>query len=539
MDIATARLLLDNLLERSNTSGDKVFLTSAELKALEAILSVEGPLVVAKPISETPEASANTIAPHISLIDLNLTSSQLTQEALLCIDFGTSYSKAFMSEGDAEDNPELIDLAIGDPSSINPLVTPSELLIHDNTLYFGVLARRVWEDIDAPRSRLIDSIKHFITLNADVSKLSQQRLDTDRDPQQLFTRRDILLLYLAHLMSLTEAALDSRGKSANIERRFTHPAWKDGTRQRNEEEMQWLMAEAVLLSRSAPEMFREAIDLKQARQLLDQLSVLPKNKLPTMLIGKPVREATAAGAGALLASQEGKRSAFLVVDIGAGTTDVAGFLCANNAITGTLKISEVSGSADAKNMAGNLLDETLQRFILGRSNHSQQSVEYGMAQQALRRQIRLLKEQLFQRGSIAVELPTDEIVEVTLADFRNYLPVQKFEATIREMVAKSAVALVGSAERVNLVATGGGASLPVINDLSDTGVKVGDKHVRLIVVDAVPSSVRTFYPSLIPPYTQIAVALGGSLSTLPEEIKSLPSGIVDPPKYETQPSYKN
>ncbi|MDV3253550.1 hypothetical protein DevBK_19600 [Devosia sp. BK] len=539
MDITTARLLLENLLERSRSSGEKVFLTSAELKALQVVLGVELAPVEAETIEEKLSPAVTTTAPRIPLIDLTIAPSQLIQDARLCIDFGTSYSKAFMSEGDAEDDPELFDLAIGDPTSSNPLVTPSELLIHGNTLYFGIRARGMWEDIDAPSARLIDSIKQFITLNADVSKLAQQRLDTDKDPQQLFTRRDILLLYLAHLMSLTEAALEGRGKSANIKRRFTHPAWKDGTRQRNEEEMRRLMAEAVLLSRSAPEMFREAIDLKQARQLLDQLTALPESKLPSLLISEPVREATAAGAGALLASQEGMRSAFLVVDIGAGTTDVAGFLCANNAITGVLKISEVSGSADAKNMAGNLLDEALQRFILDRSNHSQQSVEYRMAQQALRRQIRLLKEQLFQRGSITVELPTDEIVEVALSDFRNYPPVQKFEATIREMVAKSAVALAGSADRVNLVATGGGASLPLIGDLGETGVNVGDKYVRLSVVDAVPSSVRTFYPGLIPPYTQIAVALGGSLSTLPEEIKSLPKGIVDAPKYETLPSYKS
>ena len=107
------------------------------------------------------------------------------------------------------------------------------------------------------------------------------------------------------------------------------------------------------------------------------------------------------------------------------------------------------------------------------------------------------------------------------------------------MVAKSAVALVGSADRVNLIATGGGASLPFIGELGQTGVNVGDKHVRLSIVDAVPSTVRRSYPSLIPPYTQIAVALGGSLSTLPEEIKSLPGGIVDPPKYEARPSYKS
>src|SRR3954464_12154135 len=93
-----------------------------------------------------------------------------------------------------------------------------------------------------------------------------------QDAKQQFSQRDILVLYLAHLMALIERAAKEKGLTSNIRRRFTHPAWKDGAKEQNEREMRQLMAEAIILARSATSEFTEIMPVTPARQLLDQLA---------------------------------------------------------------------------------------------------------------------------------------------------------------------------------------------------------------------------------------------------------------------------
>src|SRR5262249_6969269 len=163
-------------------------------------------------------------------------------------DFGTSFSKAFACMDTGEPIPEIIDLPVGaSASGKDSWITPSEMIIDDGVIYFGGKARKVFDDTEAEPDRLIDSIKQYMTLGADVTNLARIRFKTSKDPEQRFFQRDILLLYLAHLTRLTETALVSKSHSINIRRRFTHPAWSDLNRTRNEEEMKIMMAEAIVL----------------------------------------------------------------------------------------------------------------------------------------------------------------------------------------------------------------------------------------------------------------------------------------------------
>jgi hypothetical protein len=131
---------------------------------------------------------------------------------MLCIDFGTSFSKAFACIDTKDPLPEIVDLPIGEyGGNENPLVTPSEMIVDNRMIYFGGFARKLFDDSEASPERLIDSIKQYMTLGADVSNLSKIRLDEAKDPDQKFFQRDVLLLYLAHLMRLTERALEAKG----------------------------------------------------------------------------------------------------------------------------------------------------------------------------------------------------------------------------------------------------------------------------------------------------------------------------------------
>jgi len=536
VDKSLANDLLLNLLERATSSAEKTFLTTREVEALATLLNVEASAVQPRPSVEAP-GSTPPVSPPLTIKGINVEDIDLS--VMVCVDFGTSFSKAFASIEHGASQPDLIDLPIGDGTTGTTLTTPSELMIDSGRIYFGSAARKQLDDTQSPPDRLIDSIKQFITLNTDVSLLDKSKLDASQDPTQSFSRRDILVLYLAHLMHLTESALTGKGLSVDVRRRFAHPAWKSASKEKNEIEMRVMMAEAIVLARSAGDVLEQSISASEARSLLDQLKRLDEEGLPLSLIYEPVREATAAGAGALLATPENKRETFLIVDIGAGTTDVAGFVCVNNPEWERSRLFEISGAADAKNMAGNVLDTALQKLILEKSALVPESEEYRAAAMAIRRDRRVLKEQLFKTGEVIVPLPTDETVRVTLTEFQAYPPVETFSNQIREMVARSAAVVSGDLNRINLVATGGGSSLPIIAELEKNGIDYEGKHVTFDLREPIAAGVRETNPDLVEPYPQIAVALGGALPTLPEQRSSVPSGLVAPPPSFIQPSYKS
>lgn len=537
MDVNRARDLLENLLERARSSEEKIFLTKREINALAVFFGDEIASNDEISLVETVKDSKKHDLPALAISSILIEDDKLEPNAMLCVDFGTSFSKAFATRIGNNDEPELIDLAIGETDS--QLTSPSELFIDGDLIYFGSSARHRWEELQAPSDRLIDSIKQFITLNREVAALGQRQMPNTQDPQQNFSQRDILLLYLAHLTALTERAVEAKGLSRDIKRRFTHPAWKDGAKDQNEKEMRQLMGEAIVLARSAPAAFATNMPVASARKLLDELASMGPSIIPAVLIDASVREATAAGAGGLLATGEGKREAYLVLDIGAGTTDVAGFYCVNNANNDRMRVFEVSSAANAKNMAGNTLDGALQRFVFDKSGLPTESAEAHLAGKALRRQIRFYKEELFRTGYISVELNTDQIVNIALDEFLKYAPVVHFSEIITAMVAQAAASLAGDLNRVHLVATGGGASLPIVRELGEKGVNFDGKHIGLNIMEAMSPNVRETYPDLIDPYPQIAVALGGSLPNLPEQRASIAVGITRTPSTRLGPVYKS
>lgn len=532
MNKETAFDLLSNLLERARDADEKTFLTSREIEALGVFLGVPDSKSVSrglKPVSQ--------IAPIIRSI--TIPDDEIDPKLSLCIDFGTSFSKAFACNDTGADIPEIIDLPIGGHrGSEGQLTTPSEILIDAGLIYFGVQARKIFDDSEASPDRLIDSIKQYMTLGTDVTNLAKIRVDAAKDPDQKFFQRDVLLLYLAHLTRLTERALESKGRSINARRRFAHPAWGDANRKKNEDAMRRMMAEAIVLARSLGDQLLESLSVSDARAALDHIQNL-EGGLPLNLIAEPVREATAAGAGALLGAPEHTRQAYIIVDVGAGTTDVAGCYCVNNPAWNRPRVFEVSTAADAIKSAGNVLDNALVMLLLSSSHLVAGSAEYSAAAAYLTRHKRSNKERLFDNEEVLVELPTGDVLEVKLNDFLKYEPVVTFAENVRRLVAKSAFAVAGDAEKITFVATGGGANLPIIDQIVRDGVEHNGKRILFTRRDPAPQGLAVLYPDLVDPYPQIAVAIGGSLPQLPEQRADITEGIHVPPPYTMMPTYKS
>jgi molecular chaperone DnaK (HSP70) len=293
-----------------------------------------------------------------------------------------------------------------------------------------------------------------------------------------------------------------------------------------------------VLARSLGDQLLEALPVASARAALDELNEL-EGELPLSLIAEPVREATAAGAGALLGVPEHKREAYLIVDIGAGTTDVAGCYCVNNPDWDRPRVFEVKSAADAIRSAGNVLDNALTKLILTKSDLMPGSAEHRAAAAFLSRGKRIYKERLFENGQVLVELPTGEVVEVKVAEFLSYGPVVGFTDSVKRLVTKAALAIAGDARRIVFVATGGGARLPMIRKIAEDGIEGDGKRVSFTWRDPAPEGMAEIYPDLIDPYPQIAVAVGGALPTLPEQRPGIPSGLMDSPRHVMAPSYKS
>ena len=378
-----------------------------------------------------------------------------------------------------------------------------------------------------------------MTLGTDVGELHQKPLRRTQDPSQSLSQRDALVLYLAHLNYLAEKSLINNGLSADVMRRYAHPAWDDAAVDTNSNAMKRIMAESIVLAKCFADEFEKCMPLSTAKCITRMARTAEDNDLPFELLLSPVYEATAAGAGALMATRESRRQPYVILDIGAGTTDVAGCICVNNPEQEFVKVTEVTSARKAIRRAGNIIDSILQNEIMKRSSLTDESTEHDRVSKALRKSIRTTKENLFINDFVIVELASGETVEIMLEEFLEIELMKNLFDEIKEIVTNAAFAVVGDDSPVCLVATGGGASLPIVQDLVSHPIEKNGDRLRLRLRDAMPDDLRDTYPGLADFFPQLAVAIGGVHPELPLQIKSISEGIQNPGPTILSPVYRS
>lgn len=537
MNKAIAGVVLKSLLERFDKSSD-VFLTSVEAECLRAILDLEPVEVVDVVDAPMPPA----VEPTIEIPAFTCpTPEAIDEDHLMCLDFGTSFSKAFAcSVDDTDDVPELFPLAFGTNAFGDPeLLLPSELFVDAGELYLGAAARAHFNAVEATQDRLIDSPKQFITLTKDVTDLHRRKLEESQEPSGTLTQRDALVLYLAHLNLCAEQALRGQGLSVDLRRRYAHPAWTSDHFKDNSEAMRRIIAEAIALARCCGHDLASNLPVEKAFKIVQLARKAQNDELPFGLIDVPVLEATAAGAGALIGTPARRRVPYVILDIGAGTTDVAGCICVNNPSRDRVTVAEVRPAARAINQAGNMIDNALLKKIMDKSGLADGTVEYRRVYAALKRTIRGDKEVLFTDGTLSVGLVTGDVVDIELDDFLEHPVVKALFKKITDLVADAAFCVAGNERTVNVTATGGGAGLPVVKALDGIWIERDGRRVQLSLAEPMPSKLRESYPQLINPYRQVAVAVGGALPNLPVQVNSIEEGISDPGKRYIAPIYRS
>lgn len=558
------KLLLENLLDRLDADAASEppqfsrIVSDKEREALRSLL--EGPDAAAQepePPAEPPDEETGTDGSNgHEPITLNTEALRYKEspvpEWTLCLDFGTAKSKAFAAT-DAEEDPELLPLPIGNADedmdgSVHDM-SSSIWIDDDGFLFMGSEAVKRGidygvEDEDTPRRRL-DSLKQEISqLHPESDHIQlERRLAKEVDPTSTLTYSDAIIIYLAYLTDLatTEMKRELGAKARYVRRRFTLPWW-------NKEQRRWageFLSNGLMRAQPLADTFhgrwRSGIHVHQIKRMLHE-AAKHDEKLAWLVLKEPpggVLEALAA-ASARIWNDRIARNMMLVVDVGAGTTDISVFWVVRRTARTRQRVRSskdleplhrawlIQPCGSAIKQAGDTLDsllvaELMRRADLGADVALQRRVRRGLYRKSVRR----LKERMFNTGEIREVLVSDHDVKLSKHEFMNLEGVKRFEQTICNEIRRLLDGIHESWNQVTkygitLVLTGGGSSLPMIRNLANKRWKIGNRVVACQLAADVPEDVaEKFSSEFIQEYPRLAVVMGGAQKMLLDERHTL------------------
>jgi molecular chaperone HscA len=543
MDSNTAAALLASLLERANRDQTLGSVSSLERQALAVALGTLGnernPVAPRsqrhEPSGSAEEKAARSVAPVLPQIDLALGS--LNVEApnddglLMCLDFGTAMSKAFASSAS-----EFLDLELGAAAGRQGYPLPSSVFIGDDgKAYFGYEAIELSQElIESGRERL-DSIKGWLSLrkegNLDGEVCVLQK--SFNPTEYRLTQGDLIRIYLAYLTDIAERALAKyqiAGKNIGryVKRRFARPCWPDAA------QVQWadtlmrnMLAEAQILADTFSGRWEGGIHVAELKAAIEQIRVLGRR--PGYLIDNGVPEPVAVAAGAV-AGARNQRDAYMVVDVGAGTTDfglfVAARLQSDDDEEPRHRVFQVPASIHGLMQAGDKVDAMLRVFITRKEGVDTDDISGKLITADLTRRIRSLKETLFKTGSVEYALADGTIGKVHLDEFLADERVERFAKAVEDGFKKSLESvneswlrwLAMEGVRLHVVLTGGSSSLPMMQALARGWIEAKGFRIMRDAAEPRPAWMDDAPDELLVSYPQLAVAIGGAAEELPETV---------------------
>lgn len=402
------------------------------------------------------------------------------QDAILCIDLGTSMSKAaVLVPGNAPLQERIRVLPVGTVTGSGfTYMCHSTVFVSADAVHFGALAHQAWQARTNPRAEILRSFKMIIS-SPNLSALIDSRPNLRIDPTRSFTQRDLITLYLAYLLDAADCAAQSIGLnlSGALTVAYTQP--EIGHVQTIAEQ-----ATAAALIRHATtlkgllgaEFWKRPLPAIAASAALEAC-----RKSPAVLtVHEPVWESVAAAR--CLTGDASAPAAIAVLDIGAGTTDLAGYIVratANGALPAQTETRTLKSGCDAFDRI------VLDKLCAGAKRRSQ--VQLDTAWRELQGQLHQIKQELIRNGKAARSVG-GHVYECTLASVTRD-PVYK-QLTEEVSAAMSDVvevtrqrALAAGVRKVDCHALGGGRNLPFVPKLLD---KVSRRRRR--AADCAPRS---------------------------------------------------
>ncbi len=542
--------LLKNLLKRIETHADGTrhlsdVLTDDELDALKTAitqLSNHGPAsgvfppaepveVPAFPVPQTLQKQISQVSSkplpkvHLNLSALN--SPEPPKNIRLCLDFGTATSKVtLVNDNDETDSEEIHVLHLGvpgDQEEISEVMLISSVYI-DNAgmLWFGKAAmdRSMVEGGDGSRQRL-DNIKRRLSEDG-----WDEQVGTLSNPTGLsITNGDMVLAYLTYLTWAVNHCLSDLSYPSNLLRRFAMPCLSAEKGRETVHRLRKLIGEAKVLADTFDSEFKDGIPLGNFVAAVHELRQVARIY---PFVGEDITEPLGV-AGSMLSWKNRVDLLIMVVDIGAGTSDLSLYRILFDPATGENTAIEIEGSSRGLTEAGNYLDRLLIELIIKKSRITSDDPVWVNVRSALELQIRDFKETLFNDQSVLALLMNGIEVNIKLDEFLQMDQVRGFGENLRskmvevlESIDPSWVGWIKANPTRNLVValTGGGSALPMVKSLAEGKIVVNGSDVSVARALPLPDWLRKIDENLEVDYPRIAVSLGGARRRLIQRGKS-------------------
>ena len=514
MDDNQARALLENLLDRiSSDARLQQLITHREADAIRRILEEEAsePRHSSSKLTQASPAGPQT-APEHAAYEGNVH---------LCLDFGTAMSKAFAWDRE-RDRPLLLEIGRVAGEAGSPFTLQSALFVtHDGIVHFGQAAFNAASAANPNTHRSFRSIKDLLTVGQ-LEALSQP-LDQEFNPTEIaLTNRDAIALYLAFLTDVALRALEEAGESnvRRIPRSYTKPVF-DESRDR------WatdLLSECATIGQLLADEFSgrwtEGIPIGDIRVALDRFSPMTSELRQELILESGVLPEPVAAFVSRCWHYEPTdrvRRVFMVIDVGAGTTDFAMFAQVEE--NGKMTVAPISGSVSSVRYAGDMIDNLLLQHLLRIGGVNSDHPQYSFLAADLHREIRLIKENLFVEKKMSRSLVNDVPVSTDWDSFQASDEMQKLSAEMKNKfmaVLENVHSSWLSLGDLPVFFSGGGAGLPTVTNLANgQPLQVGESWVTPRAVQRFPKWLEDADDSVGAirlDYQQLAVCIGGACS---------------------------
>lgn len=528
MERREAELLARSIVGRLRQSGEQYELPGAVLSIEEVgalRLLADMPAQSGPAIPQLPSAGAE---PAVHL-DLSCLETPTDADVTLCIDFGTAYSKAAIWRAGA-DHPVPLDLLAAAEPGASDVILDSVAYVTGGRILFGREAATTFAYEDDSSRRMFESPKDLLT--HEMARLEVDRPAREIDPSGLFTSRDLLTLYLGYLTAVVCEALPA-GVPRNVRRRYAAPGWNDAQADMATAGMGAaarglgdLLVDAQILADTIPiDDWRHGLDVGTAAAVMLALRASRDQRAVTgvPMVERAVLEAVAAGSG-MMDRFHNRRPQVLVVDVGAGTTDV-GFFKYVMRNDGEAVVAPYSGGMKAVKKAGHAVDDALTWLASQRVGLPADSEALRRFQRRFRSSVRDYKARLCEDRSIEIDIQDAPRFSLELAQLEATPLIKTFVGEFRSAVE---AALTGSGRTFSVakddnvvVFSGGGRSLPFLRDVFGSALRTAGGFANFQQDDARPSWVGRVLPDVTTVFPQIAVATGGCSPYLPTELQTV------------------
>lgn len=440
-------------------------------------------------------------------------------ETIICIDYGTSMSKVAVSLD--WDSPFPIPLGHCEGDPVNEFPIDSSLLFSsDGRIYFGSLAvRKSMEERAAPQRRL-DSLKRRLTTGdqGDLAQIPLPRLFNQTQTE--FSVADALALMFAHILRLTHDFLRTQyedGVLDDVVYRFTRPVFPPERAEWVDRNMVAAIETGLKLEKRLGRSYDGSVDALQARKHLDAIASRPSG---ARISSKGLIEPVAAGL-LLLSQKPNRRFLAAVVDIGAGTTDIALFAGVQPDGVPVVDRVRTQGTPVSVTKAGDYIDDLLRKLLEKETKaklDARDRIEIEL-------NIRRWKEDIFKfQETVPTLLGGRRLPRITL---HRFIREEGFVALQEELVGSLLKVIASAAQVIDHYATfsqfphthievvpcGGGANLPIFGEIAKLRwtSRPSGRVLGFDVKKPVPADGGNYDET----FPQLAVALGGALRNQP------------------------